>query len=70
MEQFDRTTATEILAVLRKEQRKIEDKMSSLPKAVNMEVINKKEWNSLHRKQLHLEKIESFIYSVVLKRPM
>lgn len=61
---METTTAKDILAVLTKQKNAIAEQKKALPRAVNMEVINKTEWNSLHRKALHLEKIEEFVWKV------
>lgn len=61
---FDSTTATDILAALKAEKMDIQRQKEAIPRAVNMEVLDKKKWDALHRKQLHLEKIEEYIFKV------
>lgn len=61
---METTTAKDILAVIKSQKDDIARQKRALPRAINEEVLNKTEWNSLHRRQLHLEKIEEFVWKV------
>jgi hypothetical protein len=68
MNAFETTTAKDILAAIQTQKDAIHKAKKDLPRAANMEVINKKEYDSLHRKELQLEKIEEFVFNVARKR--
>jgi len=62
------TTARDILAAIKVKVNAIHEKKRLLARLANGEVIDKKAWNSLHRKELHLLNVEEMVFNIAMKR--